>query len=67
MGVSEILLIFAIKSSNMKIFWKTFLYLFGMGNNPISIDKHSDYEAIKGDWGNVGKDISIAINNYHKR
>ena len=51
----------------MKIFWKTFLYLFGMGNNPISIDKHSDYEAIKGDWGNVGKDISIAINNYHKR
>lgn len=33
--------------NGMKIFWKTFLYMFGMGNNPMSIDEHSDSEAIK--------------------
>lgn len=51
----------------MKIFWKTFLYLFGMGNNPMPIDRHSDSEAIKSDWENVGRDIYAAMNNYGRQ
>ncbi|GJG37433.1 MULTISPECIES: hypothetical protein [Prevotella] len=53
--------------NGMKIFWKTFLYMFGMGNNPMSIDEHSDSEAIKHDWENVGRDLFAAMNNYGRK
>lgn len=51
----------------MKVFLKTFLYMFGMGNNPMPIEEHTDSEAIKSDWENVGRDIFAAINNYGRQ
>ena len=42
------------------------LYLFGLGDNPISVQSKSDFQSIRSDWEKVGKDISIAMHNYER-
>lgn len=40
------------------------LYLFGIGENPISMHSKSDYQAIQSDWQNVGMDIYNSMQKY---
>lgn len=51
----------------MKLFIKTFLYMFGMGDNPMPITHNSDIDAIANDWINVGNDIRMALGKYEER
>lgn len=47
------------------MFLKTLLYLFGLGDNPISPPFQSDdAEKIRQDWENVGRDIYAASKKY---
>lgn len=47
------------------MFLKTLLYLFGLGDNPISSPFQSDdAEKIRQDWENVGRDIYAASKKY---
>ena len=46
----------------MRVVINSILYLFGMGNNPLSehrsrLSNQSDYDAISSDWRNIGMDI----------
>lgn len=48
----------------MTLFIKTFLYMLGIGDNPVPIESHSDEEAISSDWQNIGNDIRTALGKY---
>ena len=41
----------------MKIVIYSVLYLFGLGDNPISVQPRNDCQAIRSDWENIGKDF----------
>ncbi len=51
--------------SSSQLFTKGFFYVFGLSNNPLKeILQHrksiNDFDRIKKDWENVGKDIETA-------
>ena len=48
----------------MKIVIYSVLYLFGLGDNPISVQPRNDCQAIRSDWENIGKDFYKAIQRY---
>ena len=48
----------------MSVFFKTILYIFGMGDNPVPVQIYDDSESIRKDWQNVGLDILKAVNKY---
>jgi len=51
----------------MRVAIYSILYLFGLGDNPISLQAKSDYKAIQSDWQKVGNDISAAMQKYEKQ
>jgi len=48
----------------MKVVIYSVLYLFGLGDNPISIQPRDDYQAMRSDWENIGKDFYNAMQRY---
>lgn len=64
--ISQKMTIFATtKYSIMKTVVNSILYIFGIGENPISIQMYDDdFQSIKHDWENVGHDIHKAMTQY---
>lgn|GEM_PF-2742125 len=48
----------------MSLFLKTFLYMIGIGENPMPIPFYNDSDAFQKDWDNIGSDFSTALKKY---
>ena len=51
----------------MKVVIYSILYLFGLGENPITIQSRNEYQAMRSDWENIGKDFCKAIQKYERQ
>ena len=51
----------------MKVVIYSILYMFGIGENPITTHKHDDYQSIQSDWEKVGMDIYRATQKYEQQ
>ena len=67
---SDNLLIFAPRIDILlmvRIVIYSILYLFGIGENPISFHAKSDYQAIQSDWQKIGMDIQKSMQRYEQQ
>ena len=51
----------------MKVVIYSILYLFGLGENPITIHSRNDYQVMRSDWENIGKDFHKVMQQYERR
>lgn len=51
----------------MRVVIYSILYMFGLGENPITIHKHDDYQAIQSDWQKIGMDIYKSMQRYEQQ
>lgn len=51
-------------ASVMKVAIYSILYMFGLGDNPITMQHKNDCQSIRSDWQKIGMDIYNAMQKY---
>ena len=51
----------------MRVVIYSILYMFGLGDNPITTHKYSDCQSIQSDWQKVGMDIYKSMQKYEQQ